>query len=68
MVRGGYRRVVSDHEERDDEQYNTQGAPNHGSTEADTASGGAPEDPDQGIDPDTGTDDDGAPVENPSGG
>lgn len=44
---------------RDDEQ-NTQGVPD-GDVEADTASGGAPEPPDT-------TDDQGRPVDNPSGG
>lgn len=50
---------------------NTQGTPGH-DVEADTASGGAPEQPDHDaaaeIASDHTTDDDGTPVENPSGG
>lgn len=42
------------------DQANTQGVPD-GDVEADTASGGAPEQPDT-------TDDQGRPVDNPSGG
>jgi hypothetical protein len=60
---------------RDDEGQNTQGAPNSGSEEADTASGGAPGEsgqssgqPAQNVDPDSGTDENGEPIENPSGG
>lgn len=48
-----------------DPTHNTQGVPDEGA-EADTASGGAPE-PSEGTDDET-TDDDGTPVENPSGG
>ena len=43
-----------------DDTQNTQGTPD-GDLEADTASGGAPEQPDT-------TDDDDRPVDNPSGG
>lgn len=45
---------------------NTQGTPG-AEEEADTASGGAPEDPKQVLEDET-TDDEGRPVENPSGG
>jgi hypothetical protein len=57
-----------------DEKHNTQGVPSEdGSSDADTASGGAPDEgsdkkPRTNVDPDTGTDENGAPVENPSGG
>lgn len=60
-----------------DEKHNTQGIPNgERQTEADTASGGAPEESGEGqtgqqsskVDPDSGTDENGEPVENPSGG
>lgn len=44
----------------DPDQHNTQGVPDE-DAEADTASGGAPEQPDT-------TDDQGRPVDNPSGG
>lgn len=44
-------------------EQNTQGTPG-GDVEADTASGGAPEKPSE----DTTTNDDGTPVDNPSGG
>jgi hypothetical protein len=59
---------------RDDDEQNTQGAPNSGDTEADTASGGAPDEsgdggkPAEKVDPDSGTDENGEPVDNPSGG
>lgn len=59
---------MSDNEDREDEQHNTQGTPNQGSTEADTASGGAPDDDEQSVDPNSGSEEDGTPVENPSGG
>jgi len=53
------------------DQQNTQGTPGV-DEEADTASGGAPEEPDHTGSDDNGsdhtTDDDGTPVENPSGG
>ena len=45
---------------------NTQGTPG-ADEEADTASGGAPEDPEEILEAET-TDDDGRPLENPSGG
>ena len=45
---------------------NTQGTPG-ADEEADTASGGAPEDADQVIEDET-TDEEGRPLENPSGG
>jgi len=60
-----------------DDKQNTQGVPEgERSTEADTASGGAPEESgDNGqqtsageVDPDSGTDEDGQPIDNPSGG
>ncbi|GAA4188366.1 hypothetical protein GCM10022288_14650 [Gryllotalpicola kribbensis] len=57
-------------EQNSDDDQNIQGAPNSGSTDADTASGGSPDsgaNPDK-VDPDTGTDEDDQPVENPSGG
>lgn len=49
----------------DNPKHNTHGTPG-GEVEADTASGGAPEDPDNGTVP--GTEEQDAPVENPSGG
>lgn len=47
-----------------DHEPNTQGVPSDDGTEADTASGGAPEEPDG---PPSTTDEDGTPVENPTG-
>ena len=46
---------------------NTQGTPGP-NEEADTASGGAPERPDQDLLDEETTDEDGKPVDNPSGG
>jgi hypothetical protein len=82
-VRDGYRPRMSDDKHTsehpdDDGQQNIQGAPNSGSADADTASGGAPDDSDEDagddrapaeqVDPDTGTDQDDKPIDNPSGG
>jgi hypothetical protein len=67
----GYRTCMSD------DKQNIQGVPNgERSTDADTASGGAPEETGNGdehtsakdVDPDSGTDENGDPVDNPSGG
>lgn len=60
-----------------DEKHNTQGVPSEdGSSEPDTASGGSPDESGSGdarkeadrVDPETGTDEHGSPIENPSGG
>lgn len=50
---------MTDKDDDADEKYNTQGTPNHGSTEADTASGGGPEE--SGQEAETGEDNDGKP-------
>ncbi|GAA4173799.1 hypothetical protein GCM10022287_16720 [Gryllotalpicola koreensis] len=68
MPHPGYLVDMSD--ELNDDKHNTQGVPSEdGSSDADTASGGAPdENRHKDVDPDTGTDENDAPVENPSGG
>lgn len=52
-----------------DDQHNTTGIPNgeRSDEQADTSSGGAPDNPDE-VNPESGTNADGEPIDNPSGG